>query len=501
MAAVALAVVNGQALGSGQHPEVSEGAQPAQAPSVGQLDALPQLSYRPARGDSIVVFAAHPDDETLGAGGFIHAAVAAGARVTLVTFTNGDGYVQGVHVGFHTLFTGPARFVEYGRLRQEEARAAAARLGIPASRMIFLGYPDRGLAVLWGPRWDCTQPYTSPYTRRDRSPYPLTYRAGSRYCGRDVLADVETVLRQEHPTAIVVHHPADTHRDHWAAAAFVTFAIEHLALQGETWTRSARVLHYLIHHGPWPSPKAYAPDLALSPPAGLPMGGASWARYPLGPDEEEAKRGAVLEYRSQVQLLRGYLLSFVRRNELFEVVGRLTPYAVDGDGLSLATPDAWDRIPPAVHLPALGSLSEAAQGGADLTAVAVARARDRLCLALRLRSAPVREVQYRIEMRLLYQDGRTSRLLLRFEPPRFLKAEQQRPGDLGLPQGVAAQSVGSRIHVVLPTAALADPLSVYLYVATVSPLRTVVDQMPWTLVQLKGGDGVGRAVAPGKSVR
>ncbi len=501
MAVVTLAVVNGQALGSGQHAEVSQGAQPGLAPSVGQLDALPQLSYRPARGDSIVVFAAHPDDETLGAGGFIHAAVAAGARVTLVTFTNGDGYIQGVHVGFHALFTGPPRFVEYGRLRQEEARAAAARLGIPASRMIFLGYPDRGLAVLWGPRWDCTQPYTSPYTRRDRSPYPLTYRAGSRYCGKDVLEDVEAVLRQEHPTAIVMHHPADTHRDHWAAAAFVTFALERLALQGETWTGNARVLHYLIHHGPWPSPNSYAPDLALSPPADLRMNRARWARYSLGPDDEEAKRGAVLEYRSQVQLLRKYLLSFVRRNELFEVIAPLVPYAVDGDGLSLATPDAWDRIPPAVHLPLFGSWSEAAQGGADLTAVAVARARDRLCLALRLRSAPVREVQYRIELRLLYPDGRMSRLLLHFEPPRFLTAEQQRSGDLGLPRAVAARSAGSRIHVALPTAALGNPLSIYLYVATISPLRTLVDQMPWTLVQLKGGEGVGRAVAPVKSVR
>jgi len=48
----------------------------------------------PGRAASVVVFAAHPDDETLGAGGLIHQAVASGAHVTIVVMTNGDMATQ-----------------------------------------------------------------------------------------------------------------------------------------------------------------------------------------------------------------------------------------------------------------------------------------------------------------------------------------------------------------------------------------------------------------------
>jgi LmbE family N-acetylglucosaminyl deacetylase len=38
----------------------------------------------------VLVVAAHPDDETLGAGGFLHAAKVAGARIELVVATDGE---------------------------------------------------------------------------------------------------------------------------------------------------------------------------------------------------------------------------------------------------------------------------------------------------------------------------------------------------------------------------------------------------------------------------
>ncbi len=449
-------------------------------------ETLPALTFHPGRGDSILVFGAHPDDETLGAGGFIHGAAAAGARVTVVIFTNGDGYIEGVDVGFRTLFSTPEKFIQYGRARQQEALAAAGHLGVPASRVVFLGYPDRGLAVLWGPQWDCRRLYTSPYTRRDRSPYALTYRAGSLYCGESVLDDVRALLRRERPTAIVVHHPEDTHRDHRAVEAFVTFALEGLALEGEAWARSVRVYHYLIHHGPWPTPAAYAPDLYLRPPRDLWVGHpAWWLEYPLRPPDEDAKRRAVLEYRSQVQLLRTYLLSFVRRDDLFDLYPPVDPTAVEDDALPLAVPGAWDGLPPLIHVSGPGSLVQAAEGSAILESIALGRSPDRLFLAVRLRRAAIREVEYRIEMRLFYPDGRTARLVMRFQPPRFLSADHYRPGDLALPADAAARSFGPRIGVVLPTAGLGDPVSLYLHVVTIGPLRTPVDEAPWTLVRLR----------------
>ncbi len=447
-------------------------------------DSISAAAFRLTRNDSLVVFGAHPDDEVLGAGGLIHAAIAAGARVRIVTFTNGDGYVEGVAVGFRTLLSTPNRFIEYGRRRQQEAFAAAGRVGLSPAQVTFLGYPDRGLAVLWGSAWDCRRPYTSPYTRRSLSPYALTYRPEARYCGENVLEDVERVLRQERPTIIVTHHPADTHRDHWAAGAFVAAALEQLTLRQEPWTKTVRVWHYLVHHGIWPRPGAYAPDLYLTPPPELAAAGPGWAQYPIGRADEDAKRLAILEYRSQVHLMRAYMLSFVRRNELFGLPPQIQPPWLEGKGLALVTSEAWARLPPLMRVPLGGSVLHAAEGSAKLDSVALARDSTRLYVALGLRNPPIREAQYRLELRLFYRDGHMARLPLVFHVPRSLTSRGKLPQDLPLPAGAAARTVGSRICVVLPLASLGDPVSFLLQAATVGPLRTPVDRSPWILVRL-----------------
>jgi LmbE family N-acetylglucosaminyl deacetylase len=453
---------------------------------------LPVVPHRPGRGDSVLVFAAHPDDETLGAGGFIHAAIAAGARVTVVIFTNGDGYLEGVDVGFHTLFSTPDRFVAYGKQRQTEALAAAARLGVPPAQVVFLGYPDRGLAVLWGPRWTCDRPYTSPYTRADHSPYPLSYRAGALYCGEDVLADVVAVLRRERPTVIITHHPEDTHRDHWAAGAFVTLAFETLVLQGEEWPRTVSVRHFLVHHGVWPVPGVYAPDLDLQAPRDLWEDHPEWLTLSLDQADEDAKRLAILEYHSQARLLRTYMLSFVRRNELFDLCPAVHAPQVGDEDLPFSSAEAWDRLPPAIRAPRSGSLLRATEGSAILDAVAVGQSPARLFVALRLRQPVIREVQYRMELRLFYADGHTARQFLRFEVSRRLAADRHGPQDLPLPPGAAARSFGRLIAIVLPREGLGDPVSLYLRVVTVGPFRTVVDGTPWTLIRL-GATGARRS--------
>ncbi|HLW60940.1 MAG TPA: PIG-L family deacetylase [bacterium] len=445
---------------------------------------VPVLSYHPTAHDSILVFGAHPDDETLGAGGMVHAATAVGARVRVVTFTNGDGYVEGVDVGFRTLFSTPRQFIEYGKRRQREALAAAAHLGLPPARVTFLGYPDRGLPVLWGSAWDCGRPYTSPYTRRNRSPYPLGYRAEAGYCGENVLGDVENLLRQERPSIIVMHTPADTHRDHWAAAAFVVTAIQRYSFEDPAWAKRVHVWTYLVHHAMWPAPEAYAPDLFLNPPRDLVGTETAWAQFPLGPGDENAKRAAIREYSSQVELLRTYMLSFVRRNELFAPPPEVWPLRLHGDGLSLSVPEGWDRVPAAIRGPAGGSFLHAAEGSVKLESVAFAEDAAHLYVVLRLRHRAIREAQYRLEFRLFYRDGHLGRLPLLFQVPQSLTARHTLPADLALPVGAGARSVGPGIYVVLPLAPLGDPVSALFQAATVGPLKALVDRSPWTLVHL-----------------
>ena len=465
------------------------------------ITRLPAASMPPGRGESVVVFAAHPDDETLGAGGLIHQAVASGAHVTIVVFTNGDGYLGGVDVRFRTLLSTPGRFIEYGRTRQQEALAAAAQLGVPAADVLFLGYPDRGLAALWGSHWDCGHPYASPYTRRSRSPYPLAYRPGAAYCGDGVLADVTAILNQAKPALVVLHHPGDTHPDHWAAAAFVTLALERGALAGDGWARGVRTYHYLVHHGAgWPAPRTYAPEQPLAPPADL-AASARWREVPLGPLDEDAKRRALFAYRSQLAISRAYLLSFIRRNDLFDLCPSVSAAWLLGIEASLARPEQWDRMPSVIRPSGARSLLRAAQGGAVLDGVAVGRTSDRLLVAVRLQRPVQREVGYRIELRLFDPDGRVTRLTLWFEAPGSLRADRRGPADLPLPAGTAARSFGRRIHIVLPLAALGTPAAAYVRVVTVGAFHAPVDRTPWTLVRIgpaaaSGPTRLGRTDAP-----
>ncbi|KQQ26856.1 PIG-L deacetylase family protein [Frondihabitans sp. Leaf304] len=78
--------------------------------------------------DHVIVFAAHPDDETLGAGGLLASARSAGIAVTFVVVTDGSG-AGDVSPG-ETL----------AAVRTAEAEAAARDLGIDDVR--FLGVTD-----------------------------------------------------------------------------------------------------------------------------------------------------------------------------------------------------------------------------------------------------------------------------------------------------------------------------------------------------------------------
>ena len=104
------------------------------------LDGLPALEP-PGPGDRVLVLAAHPDDETLGAGGLIAGATAAGARVTVVVAT--DGEASHPHSPTHT----PAHLAER---RRREVRDAVARLAgrAGAAELAWLRLPDGRLAQL-----------------------------------------------------------------------------------------------------------------------------------------------------------------------------------------------------------------------------------------------------------------------------------------------------------------------------------------------------------------
>lgn len=101
----------------------------------GRLAALAEVDA-PGAGDRIVVVAAHPDDETLGAGGLMAAATARGASISVVIAT--DGEASHPDSPTHT----PS---ELARIRRAEVRSAVAVLS-PSAAVRFLGLPDSALA-------------------------------------------------------------------------------------------------------------------------------------------------------------------------------------------------------------------------------------------------------------------------------------------------------------------------------------------------------------------
>ena len=87
---------------------------------------------------SVVIVAAHPDDEVLGAGGTIAILAAAGTRLRLIAVTDGEA-------------SHPAADPEViARVRTEESAAARDVLGARDADVVRLRLPDTGLAAREG---------------------------------------------------------------------------------------------------------------------------------------------------------------------------------------------------------------------------------------------------------------------------------------------------------------------------------------------------------------
>lgn len=115
-------------------------------------DVLRQMATLPfgdigtiAGADPVLVLAPHPDDESLGCGGFIAQACAAGIEVHVAILTDGSAS----HPGSRAY--PPSRLVP---LRAVEAEAAVQVLGVPADRLHFLNHRDGG-APLAGAALTC----------------------------------------------------------------------------------------------------------------------------------------------------------------------------------------------------------------------------------------------------------------------------------------------------------------------------------------------------------
>ncbi|MFG2425648.1 PIG-L deacetylase family protein [Streptomyces sp. NPDC048448] len=151
-------------------------------PASGSADGPIQLCSSSVRSyvTDVLVFAPHPDDETLGCGGSIAHHTAMGRAVRIVVLTSGDRGVPG---------TAPETA---GPVREREAEAAAGKLGVAADNVHFLRLPDGGIDPA------------------DRTQFLSVLR----------------ILRQTRPKVVYLPHAADAAHDHQQAHILVQRALE-----------------------------------------------------------------------------------------------------------------------------------------------------------------------------------------------------------------------------------------------------------------------------------
>ncbi|MGR3875634.1 PIG-L deacetylase family protein [Streptomyces graminifolii] len=185
----------------------------------------------------VLVFAPHPDDETLGCGGSIAHHTAMGRTVRIVFLTSGEQGVPDI---------APQ---QAGPVREREAEAAAGKLGVPAGSVHFLRLPDGGLLP------------------------------GERTQFLIVLG----VLRQARPEVVYIPHAADASHDHQQAHLLVWRALEKGA----------------SHSYPDAGPRHWVPTV-LGYEVWSPVGTPAFCQS-LQPAETEAKLAALACYSTQVK--------------------------------------------------------------------------------------------------------------------------------------------------------------------------------------------------------
>ena len=364
-----------------------------------QLNDLPVCPVAEAR--RLLVVAPHPDDETLGAGGAIEAALAAHAQVKVVIVTNGDGQWLAPLALRGRMMPRPADYVADGQMRQKESLAALQVLGVPETNVIFLGYPDGGMNQLWKDDWAANCPMRAFLTRAQKNPYPRTLHPGEIYCGSEVLEDLEQVMSDFRPDVILLPHPNDDNADHRAVSNFSQMAAD-LVEQADP-TYQPQLWGYLVHYGSYPQPRRMRPGMTLLPPAALSQDG--WARLDLSPAQAQAKATALRAYTSQLRLpwMKSFLPTFARANEIFAGVEALDVPTVAYDTF----PEVEGKVMnwPTLPEPAEESTRQLVFGSADLVGVRVGRVGDYVWLTADARSPLFSGLRYRITVKL--PDGRT----------------------------------------------------------------------------------------------
>jgi LmbE family N-acetylglucosaminyl deacetylase len=233
-----------------------------------------------SQSSRLLVFAPHPDDESLACGILLQRAAEAGAAICVVYVTDGENNPWPQRYLSKRWRLNPRDRQRWAKLRRREALAALDVLGVSPEDARFLGWPDQGLAGL--------------------------FRSESA----SVLARLRYLILEWAPSAVVGPDMADRHTDHKAVGAMLNALFAH----GTTPFQGVRRWSYIVH--------------------GRAVGFLSDSRpVPRTPPQAETKRRAIGCHQTQLMLSRGRFLSYAGRPELLRLVGDSTQ-SIDFGGLT-----------------------------------------------------------------------------------------------------------------------------------------------------------------------
>jgi len=212
----------------------------------------------PRKGEEMLVFAPHCDDETIATAGLIQRALHEGARVDVAMVTDCNKHHN-------------------ENKRYDELKSALSTLGVASKNIVFLSYPDGEMGK--------------------QSPRAV----------RQKFSDLIDRLR---PGLLIAPHDHDTHIDHRVTGKLV------LDIAKE---RNIPIYQYLVHYPYFPAPKKFVPGDYLLPPLKMITFDKKWLKLDLSAPEEDIKDKAILQYKTQLKnrFISGILLGSVRQNELF----------------------------------------------------------------------------------------------------------------------------------------------------------------------------------------
>jgi LmbE family N-acetylglucosaminyl deacetylase len=464
----------------------------AVAPAFGQK-VFPPITA----ADRIVVVAPHPDDEVLGTGGVIQQACAVGAEVHVIYLTNGDHNQLAFKLYQLRLHLGPKEYLAFGELRQREAAAATALLGLTREQLTFLGYPDHGTLRIWRDYWGNVAPFRSDATHSNAVPYREAFAFGQPYKPENVVEDFVELFRRFRPTRVFVSHPADTNPDHRSLANFVRLAVLQLGAEQSP----PQIYYYIIHFGRWPIPYHYHPELRMEPPQRL-LDDGDWQSLPLTPEQTRRKYEAIMQNRTELTTAAYYLTSFARANELFAAIDVLPIPVVPAD-----TVINWKR---AVRTKSIGLGPGNATYGPDaervfseelsameLEETAYVRQGDDLIAQVTLRN----RLGKRANVHLLlygYQRGRDFATMpkLHINVTPLGSVHVFAGGKRLKEQGVTVTGVDNYLIVQVPLRLLGEARPDLLFTATRANLGEVAaDDTAWHLFSLSNDPGNGHTIA------